>query len=152
MPLWLRKIQILLREGGLIFNNKIRDILVEIGRLQNFVADSEYLFDIGRLDAVWRKVKLSVPTYVFEAQVGGDLYHALAKLKHAFDIWNSHIFIVASQTDIGKVDNLLVGTFHEIEPRLGFIELGKVEELYKRKRDYLALEEELGIYKDYLGR
>lgn len=152
MPLWLRKIQILLREGGLIFNNKIRDILVEIGRLQNFVADSEYLFDIGRLDAVWRKVKLSVPTYVFEAQVGGDLYHALAKLKHAFDIWNSHIFIVASQTDIGKVDNLLVGTFREIEPRLGFIELGKVEELYKRKRDYLALEEELGIYKDYLGR
>lgn len=152
MPLWLRKIQILLREGGLIFNNKIRDILVEIGRLQNFVADSEYLFDIGRLDAVWRKVKLSVPTYVFEVQVGGDLYHALAKLKHAFDIWNSHIFIVASQTDIGKVDNLLVGTFREIEPRLGFIELGKVEELYKRKRDYLALEEELGIYKDYLGR
>jgi len=91
----------LLREVGFISNNKIRDILVETGRLQNFVADSGY----------------------------------------PFDIWNSHIFIVASQTDIGKVDNLLVGTFREIEPRLGFIELGKVEEIYRRKKDYLALEE-----------
>lgn len=53
MPLWLRqKIQILLWEVGFIFNNKIRDILVEIGGPQNFVADSEYSFDIGRLDVV----------------------------------------------------------------------------------------------------
>jgi len=133
-------------------HNKIRDTLVEIGRLQNFIAEPEYPFDIGRLDAVWRRVELSVPTYVFEVQVGGDIYHALAKLKHAFDLWNSHIYIVASQTDLDKVSNLLMGTFHEIETRIRFVELGKVDELYKRKKAYLDLEKELGIYKNYLGR
>ena len=133
-------------------HNNIRDTIVEIGRLQNFVADSEYPFDIGRLDAVWRRVQLSVPTYAFEVQVGGDIYHALAKLKHAFDLWNSHIFIVAPQEDFGKIDSLPAGTFHEIESWIRFIESGKVEELYKRKKAYLALERELGIYKDFLGR
>ena len=74
-----------------------------------------------------------------------NLYHALAKLKHAFDLWNSHIFIVASQADHGKCENLLSGTFHEISNRIKFIESDKVTELYKRKKAYLDFERELGI-------
>jgi len=126
-------------------HDKLKRALVEIGRMQKFIAEPEYSFDIGRLDVVWRRVELSVPTYVFEVQVGGDVYHALAKLKHAFDLWNSHIYLVAPQTDLNKADNLLSGTFHEISTQIKFIELDKVEELYKRKRAYLDLERELGI-------
>jgi len=77
------------------------------------------------------------------------LYHAPAKLKYALGLLNSHIFIVAPQGDFGKVDNLPAGTFHEIESWIRFIESGKVGELYKRKKAYLALERELGIYKDF---
>ena len=123
----------------------LQEKLVEIGKLQNYIAEREYSFDIGRLDVVWRRVINSVPTYVFEVQVGGDVYHALAKLKHAFDLWNSHIFIVASGKDLNKTNSLLSGTFHEINNRIKFIELEKVEELYKRKRAYFSLEKELGI-------
>jgi predicted RNA-binding protein len=119
--------------------------LVEIGKLQNYLAEAEYSFDIGKLDVVWRRVLQSVPTYVFEVHVSGDIYHALAKLKHAFDLWNSHIFVVAQQSDREKVRALLAGTFHEIDNRLKFIELAKVEELHKRKKAYLDLEKELGI-------
>ena len=126
-------------------HDELKHRLVEIGQLQGYLADEEYVFDTGRLDVVWRRVERSVPTYVFEVQVGGDVYHALAKLKHAFDLWNSHIFIVASQADYNKVRNLLSGTFHEISSRIKFIELRKVEELYKRKKAYLDFEEELGI-------
>jgi len=126
-------------------HDKLKEILVEIGRLQKFIAEPEYSFDIGRLDVVWRRVELSVPTYVFEVQVGGDVYHALAKLKHAFDLWNSHIYLVAPQAELNKADNLLSGTFHEISTQIKFIELDKVEELYERKRAYLDLERELGI-------
>jgi hypothetical protein len=50
--------------------------------------------DGTRLDAVWRRVEKSVPTYVFEIQVGGDIYHAIAKLKHAYDLWNIHPRII----------------------------------------------------------
>mgnify|MGYP001128391279 CR=1 FL=1 len=123
----------------------LKQKLIEIGKLQGYIAESEYLFDIGKLDVVWRRVTHSVPTYAFEIQVSGDIYHALAKLKHAFDLWNSHIFIVASQGDYNKVDNLLSGTFHEISDQVKFIELDKVEELYKRKKAYLDFEKELGI-------
>ena len=55
--------------------------LVEMGRIQKFLAEAEYPMDGTRLDAVWRRVEKSVPTYVFEIQIGGDIYHALAKLK-----------------------------------------------------------------------
>ena len=119
--------------------------LIEIGKLQNYVVEKEYPFDLGKLDVVWRRVINSVPTYVFEVQVGGDVYHALAKLKHAFDLWNSHIFIVASEEDLTKSNTLLSGTFHEISNRIKFVELDKVEELYKRKKAYFTLEKELGI-------
>ena len=126
-------------------HDQIKETLAQIGKLQDYIAEKEYPFDIGKLDVVWRRVEQSVPTYVFEVQVGGDVYHALAKLKHAFDLWNSHIFIVASEAERSKVGNLLSGTFHEINNRIEFIELEQVEELYKRKRSYLDFEKELGI-------
>lgn len=122
-----------------------KKILVQIGKLQGFVAESEYPCDGGRLDVVWRKLDRSVPTRVFEVHVGGDIYHALGKLKHAFDLWNSHIFIVASEAERNKLENLLAGTFHEIGSRIKFIELKQVEELYKRKKAYRDFERELGI-------
>ena len=126
-------------------HEEVQEQLIRIGKLQNYIVEKEYPFDIGKLDVVWRRVMNSVPTYVFEVQVGGDVYHALAKLKHAFDLWNSHIFIVASEKDLDKTNSLLSGTFHEINNRIKFIELEKVEELYKRKRAYFSLEKELGI-------
>jgi predicted RNA-binding protein len=127
------------------FHKELQQELVEIGKLQKYVAEKEYPFDLGRLDVVWRRIELSVPTYVFEIQIGGDIYHALAKLKHAYDLWNSRIFLIASQADHDKARSLLGGTFHEISHRVKFIELSQIDELYKRKRAYLDLEKELGI-------
>lgn len=126
-------------------HDELQDRLIKIGQLQNYIAEKEYPFDIGKLDVVWRRITNSVPTYVFEIQIGGDIYHALGKLKHAFDIWNSHIYLVASEKDYSKATNLLAGTFHEINDRMKYIELEKVEELYKRKKAYFEFEKELGI-------
>lgn len=126
-------------------HNQIKDTLIKIGKLQNYIAESEYPFDLGKIDVVWRRVEKSVPTYVFEIQVGGNVYQALSKLKHAYDLWNSHIFIVATESERDKVNSLLSGTFHEINNRIEFIELKQVEELYKRKKSYKDFEKELGI-------
>lgn len=126
-------------------HEQLKRKLIDIGKLQGYVSEAEYSFDIGKLDVVWRKLAASVPTRVFEVHIGGDVYHALAKLKHAFDLWNSHIFIVASEVERAKVDNLLSGTFHEIGNRVKFIKPEQVEELYKRKKYYLDFEKELGI-------
>lgn len=132
-------------EKAYLSHEYLQDRLVKIGQLQSFIAEKEYPFETGKLDVVWRRVANSVPTYVFEIQIGGDIYHALGKLKHAFDLWNSHIFFIASEHDYSKATNLLSGTFHEIHDRIKYIELGKVEELYKRKKAYYEFEKELGI-------
>lgn len=126
-------------------HQEIKQKLIEIGKLQNHIAEAEYPFDLGRLDVVWRRVERSVPTYVFEVNIRGDIYHDLSKLKHAFDLWNSHIFIVASDTDRPKVRHLLSGSFHEIAERLEFMDLEKVEELHRYKTHLINLERELGI-------
>jgi len=120
--------------------------LVEMGRIQKFLAEPEYPMEGTRLDVVWRRVEKSVPTYVFEVQVGGDIYHALAKLKHAYDLWNSRIFLVAAAQETTKFNSLMSGTFHEVRERLRFIEIPKLEDLYSRKRAYRELEDSLGIF------
>ena len=126
-------------------HKEIKQNLIEIGKLQNYIAEGEYSFDLGRLDVVWRRVEQSVPTYVFEVNVKGDLYHDLAKLKHAFDLWNSHIFMVASNADETKVRQMLSGSFHEIAERLKFIDIEKVKQLHRRKKELIELEKEFGL-------
>lgn len=125
-------------------NDVIAD-LAEIGRIQGYISDKEYPLESTRLDVVWRREERSVPTYVFEIQVGGDIYHAIAKLKHARDLWNSNIFLVAANGDRGKYQELIAGTFHEIADHIRFIEIGLVKELLSKKRDYKNMEQTLGI-------
>lgn len=134
-------------EVGLSDNlhEEIKRKLVEMGKIQKFLAEAEYPMDGTRLDVVWRRVEKSVPTYVFEVQVGGDIYHALAKLKHAYDLWNSRIFLVAAASEKTRFESLTSGTFHEVRERLRFIEIGELENLYSRKKAYRQLEDSLGI-------
>jgi len=122
-----------------------KNLLQEIGKLQGYIANTEFSMGAERLDVVWRRLPESVPTYVFEVQVGGDLYHALGKLKHAHDIWNSRIFLAASSDELGSVNQLLSGTFHEIQPVLRFIEIEKIRNLHRSKRDIYEIECDLGL-------
>ncbi len=126
-------------------HTEVQDLLMEIGKLNRFIAEKEYLMENERLDVVWRRVEGSVPTYVFEVQVAGDIYHALGKLKHAFDIWNSNIFLVADEKALKGAERLLRGTFHEIQDKLKKLTVQKVRELYQAKCNWVNLEEEIGI-------
>jgi len=132
-------------EKALVNHDDIIADLAEIGRIQGYIPEKEYPLESTRLDVVWRRVERSVPTYVFEVQVEGDIYHAMSKLKHAFDLWNSHIFLVASNKERRKYQELLSGTFHEISERMQFVEINLVKELLGKKRDYKNMEEALGI-------
>lgn len=134
-------------EPDAIKHDDLKAYLAEIGRVQGYIADEEYPLDSTRLDVVWRRVERSVPTFVFEVQIGGDIYHAMAKLKHAFDLWNSHIFLVATMGDKSKYQELLSGTFHEVADLMRFIDVTSVKELLEKKRDYKNMEQALGIFK-----
>lgn len=126
-------------------HNELQELIFQIGRLNRFISEKEYPMGSERLDAVWRKVEGSVPTYVFEVQAGGDVYHALGKLKHAFDIWNSNIFLVAGKEDVEKAGILLDGTFHEIKDRIKIITSQKIYELFQQKKKWIDIEKEVGL-------
>ena len=126
-------------------HDEIKAKLLEIGRLQKLIVDSEYDMDGGRLDVVWRRIERAVPAYVFEVQIGGDLHHALGRLKHAFDLWNSNIFLVVCEEDVHKARQLLAGTFHEIRGKVKLVDVEKVNELFRRKKAYREFEAKLGI-------
>ncbi len=123
----------------------VKQQLAEIGKIQGFLAEKEYPIDGNRLDVVWRRVERSVPTYAFEVQVSGDIYHALAKLKRAYDLWNSRIFVAGSLQDRSKFEELIAGTFREIGARARYLDLSSVAELHARKAEYKVLETQLGI-------
>jgi len=126
-------------------HNQTQRLLVEIGSMQKFIAEPEFSMENRRLDVVWRRVQRSVPSFVFEVQVSGNLTEAMAKLKQARDLWNSNVCLVGKQEHRPMVKQLLSGAFHEIQDRLRFIELTQVEELYQRKRAYREFERQLGI-------
>jgi len=134
-----------IEKAGVSLHEEIKAKLVEIGRLQKHIAEPEYDMDGGKLDVVWRRIERAVPAYVFEVQIGGDLYHAIGKLKHAFDLWNSNIFLVVGEEDMRKANELLSGTFHEIQNKVKLVEAKKIDELLKRKKAYRDFEAELGI-------
>jgi len=126
-------------------HDQAKDLLLDIGRMRRFVCEDEYRIDGERLDVVWKRVERSVPTYAFEVQVGGDIYHAIGKLKHAFDIWNSRIFLVIDEASVPKVAELLRGTFHEIASELRVIKLERLAYLQTALAGVHDLEKELGL-------
>lgn len=133
------------RGNDVVSHQDAKGFLAEIGRIQGYVADQEYPLESARLDVVWRRVERSVPTFVFEVQIGGDIYHAMAKLKHAYDLWNSNIFLVAGVSEKAKYAELITGTFHEVQDKMVFIDITHVRELLARKRGYRDMERQLGI-------
>lgn len=126
-------------------HHTIQELLLEIGRMKGFYVEKEFPLDNERIDVVWKRVQLGVPTYAFEIQIGGEIYRALGKLKHAFDLWNSRIYLVMERRWDARVEELLSGTFHEIKDYLRKIFLDDVEQLTEALKRLRSIEEKLGL-------
>jgi len=128
-------------------HDKLKEKILELGKIEGYIVEKEYKFpDIDeRLDVVWRRVAASVPTYVFEIQIGGNLHQALAKLKHAYDIWNSNIFLITTKDSVEKVQKLLSGSFHEIKDRIKILTVEQINEVYELQIKDHKLKKQLGL-------
>lgn len=128
-------------------HDEIKEKLIQLGRIENYITEKEYIIpDLGeRLDVVWRRVAASVPTFVFEVQIGGSLHQALSKLKHAYDIWNSNIFIISGEKDMQKIGQLTSGTFHEIHNQIKVISVEKFNKVYELQVEDNRLKKEIGL-------
>jgi len=128
-------------------HDELKEKILELGKIEGYIVEKEYMFpDINeRLDVVWRRVAASVPTYVFEIQIGGNLHQALAKLKHAYDIWNSNIFLITTKDSVEKAQKLLSGSFHEIKDRIKILTVEQINEVYELQIKDHKLKKQLGL-------
>jgi hypothetical protein len=115
---------------------EVQKQLEEIGLILGKYAKSEYRQDIYRYDVVWKdSERLPRATHTFEVQHRGNPIEALGKLKHAYDIWHSRLFVViTSERDRNRAERLLQpyfsGMFHEIGDRIKVLTVEDVNELH----------------------
>lgn len=136
-----------IKKEKISLHDQIKEKLYQIGQLERFYCEKEYPIDNERLDVVWRRAPnpKAVPTRAFEVQISGSIHQAIAKLKHAYDLWNSEPFLIIKKEDKSKVDELLSGTFHEVADIIKVITTNKIEELYDHLLSKKTLKEELGL-------
>jgi hypothetical protein len=112
-------------------HNEIRDMVLEIGKIEGKIAEVEYPIDNLRLDAVWKTITSGNPKWAFEVQMGGNFYEALTKLKHAWDKWNSKPFLVTTDQYISQAKSLLEGSFHEMKDDARIVNWERIVRLHK---------------------
>jgi hypothetical protein len=137
--------QLIAEEPSSSLHEQTKTLLVDVGRMRQFLAEEEYPLDHGRLDVVWKRVQRSVPAYAFEVQVAGDIQHALVKLRHAAELWNSKIYLAADTASLPRVETLLRTAFHDLSGDLRILEVEKLNRLQKALSAAHALEAELGL-------
>ena len=126
-------------------HDSIRDLIREIGLMENKVSQIEYPMDGWRLDVAWKRVTAGFPSHAFEVQIGGNFYEALSKLKHAYDIWNSKPILVTTEKYEGEARNLLQGSFHEIRGVASIVNWKRIATLYKLLKEAETTRKDVGL-------
>jgi predicted RNA-binding protein len=125
-------------------HSELITMLVELAEMFGKSAAREYLAGPYRYDAVWKRVKVGNPTKVFEVHDKGVLDSALAKLKHAYDIWSADLFLVVTKhEDKERAKLLLAGSFHEIEEVTTLIQPEEIKDMFEYKEKFIELEKKL---------
>jgi len=123
----------------------IRDMIHEIGKLEEHISQKEYPIDSMFLNVVWKKILKGNPHYAFEIQIGGNFYQALTKLKHAWDMWRSIPVLVTTEEYEEEAKQLLEGSFHEIRDVIRIINWRKIQRLFELEKEMAGLKDEIGM-------
>lgn len=126
-------------------HEKIKEIVYQIGIIQGRNPEKEYPIENKRIDVVWRRTPKSVPSVAFEIQLGGNLYEALSKLKHAYDLWNSIPVLITTSEQINEARKWIEGSFHEVKDVFRVVSWEKIKNYYDIKRKAKEIEIELKI-------
>ncbi len=126
-------------------HEKIKEMIYEIGIIQGRNPAREYPIENKRIDVVWRRTPRSVPSVVFEVQLGGNLQEALSKLKHAHDLWNSIPVLITTSSQVDEARKWIEGSFHEVKEVFRVIPWEDIKSYYDVKRKVKEIEMKLKI-------
>lgn len=110
--------------------------LLELGEINGYDAIPEYSCDHYRLDVVWLSKYSDVPKYCFEVHISGNIEKDIASLKHAYDKWNSKIFLISKFDSIERAKDIIAGSFHEIGKLIRILDAKEVLEYCQFKEKF----------------
>lgn len=108
-------------------------LLCDVARFGDRFPEKELSEPPHRYDVVWREHQRPLLSHVFEVQDKGNIGAALAKLQHAWDYWQSFVFIVITdERDRRKLDQYAcprpTGTYHRLDGHLVVFSSDQVRE------------------------
>jgi hypothetical protein len=126
-------------------HDKIKKMIYQLGEMQNRFPATEYQMDNERIDVIWKRTERSVPSFVFEVHISGNIYKTLVKLKHAFDLWNAIPVLVTTEDQISEAKRWIEGSFHEIKEVFRIVKWQDIAQVYESKQKVKEFERKLGI-------
>jgi len=126
-------------------HNEIVDIIYALGELIGYKPEKKWRHEGYEFDVVWFKPPRVGPKYVFEVQMKGSLEAALLRLKHAYDLWESQIFLVSTEDQLEEAQQKFLGELHEIKDKVTLLEVKDVKNFFDFKGKFEWLERKFGL-------
>lgn len=126
-------------------HDEIVDAIYALGELIGYKPEKKYRHKGYEFDVVWHKPPRVGPKYVFEVHLKGSLEAALLRLKHAYDLWESQVFLVSTEDQLKEAQAKFLGELHEISDKVVLLNIKNVEEFYSFKGRFEWLERKFGL-------
>lgn len=128
-----------------LVHDRIVDVIYALGELIGYVPGKEWVHEEYKFDVVWFKPPRFGPKYVFEVHIRGSLEAALLRLKHAYDLWESNIFLVSTESELRRAESKFLGELHELRDRISLVKISDIESFYEFKGRFEWLERKFGL-------
>lgn len=122
--------------------------IYELGEIIGYTPEKKWRKEGYEYDVVWHKPPREGPKYAFEVHIKGNLGETLLRLKHAYDRWESQLFLISTEEQLNEAKTkYLTGALHELAETgaLTLLEINEVEEFHNFKSRYEWLEKRLGL-------
>jgi len=126
-------------------HEKIKQIIFDIGQLQQYYSHMEYPLESRRLDVVWKREKDGHPWFAYEVELSGGVEKAIQKLRIAYLKWRSLPRLVIHQNEIEKTESVVKYENKQFRAVYKTILAPKLEEFHKTKIEFKKQEKTLGL-------
>jgi hypothetical protein len=126
-------------------HREIVEAVYSLGELIGYKPEKGYRHKGYWFDVVWHRPPRIGPKYVFEVHLKGSLEAALLRLKHAYDLWESQVFLISTEDQLKEAQEKFLGELHEIKDKVILLNIKEVEEFYNFKGRFEWLERKFGL-------
>jgi hypothetical protein len=126
-------------------HDEIVDAIYALGELIGYKPDRKWRHEGYEFDVVWHRPPRIGPKYVFEVHLKGSLEATLLRLKHAYDLWESQLFLVSTEDQLKEAQAKFLGELHELKDKVTLLDSTSIQEFCSFKGKFEWLERKFGL-------